>query len=111
MVKRVAQFVRQQQQQTLGNVIQCDPAQHGAVQQGWEVMMKVQHSGHRPERRIMQDPAKKEPLASMRYSLSPLDVNSTVAITAPLFAHACMHIESYEYHEKDYVAPPDDGIA
>jgi len=53
MVKRVAQFVRQQEQQTFGDVIQRDPAQHGAVQQSREVMMKVQHSGHRPERRIM----------------------------------------------------------
>jgi len=47
----------------------------------------------------------------MRYSFSPLDVSGTITITAPLFAHACMHVENYEYHEEDYVAPPDDGIA
>jgi len=58
----------------------------------------------------MQDPSEKEPFASMRYSLSPLDV-SGITVTASLFAHACMHVESHKYQEEDYVAPPDNGIA
>lgn len=69
--------------------------------------MKVQHSGHRPKRRVMQNPSEEEPLASMRYLL----VHDGVVDTAPLLAHGSVDVKNYKDYEEDYVSPPNDGIA
>lgn len=110
VIKRIAEFVGQGQQQTLDNMIHRDPGQHGAVQQRREVMMEVQDPGHRPEGRVMQDPPEEQPLAGVCYPPSSRNVG-VVAVAAPLLAHRRVHVENHVYHEEDHVAPPDDGIA
>lgn len=49
-------------------------------------MMEVQHPGHCPERRVMQDPSEEKPLAGMRNLAALLEDNGIVD-AAPLFAH------------------------
>lgn len=73
-------------------------------------MMKIQYPGHRPERYIMQDPSEEEPLSSVRY-FAPLLEHDGVVNAAPLFAHGSVDVKNYKYYEKDYVTPPNDGIA
>lgn len=90
-------------------MIQYNPSQHGTVQQRREVMMEVQHSGHRPEWYIMQDPSEEEPLAGVCYLAALLKDNGVVD-AAPLFAHGCVNVKNNEYCKKDYVSPPNDGI-
>lgn len=72
--------------------------------------MEVQHPGHCPERRVMQDPSEEKPLAGMR-NLAALFENDGVVDAAPLFAHWRVNVKNHEYREKDYVSPPNDGIA
>lgn len=91
-------------------MIQRNSGQHGAVQQRREVMMKVQHSGHRPEWHVMQHPSEEEPLAGVRYLTSLLEHNSVVDATS-LFAHGSVNVKSHKYYEEDYVTPPNDRIS
>jgi len=72
--------------------------------------MEVQHSGHRPERRIMQEPSEKEPLASVRY-LAPLLEYDGIINTTSLLAHGSMDVKNCKYYEEDYISPPNDRIA
>lgn len=110
MVDRISHFTGKQQQEALNNVIQRNPGQHGIVQQCREVMMKVQDPGHRPERRVMQDPSEKEPLAGVRYLAALLEEDGVVD-AASLLAHGRVNVKYHEYREEDYVCPPNHGVA
>lgn len=91
-------------------MVQRNPGKHGAVQQRREVMMKVQYPGHRPKRRVMQDPPEEEPLAGVRY-FAPLLEHNSIIDTTPLLAYGSMDVKDYKDYEEDYVSPPNNGIA
>lgn len=70
--------------------------------------MEVQHTAHRPERQIVQQPAAKQPRGRTQRPRMPLNAR-TFRAALPSHIHDRHHEQIQR--QKDEITPPDDRIA